>query len=239
MLFRAQLRAIHPPIPFMHANRLIPDNVVWRRAVLLLAACVALAMVASSAALHDALLDVLTVIEKSIKAYPFSGAVLFVVFAALSAMIAFLSVVLVVPAAVVAWGEPVSMVLLWLGWMLGGALSYGVGRGFGRRAVRWFIASDTLLRFEHRVKGNAPCWLVLLLQLALPSEIPGYLLGLAKYPLGRYLLVLGIAELPYTLATVHLGAGFVERRSGIIVSVGISIACVSVVAVYLLRRVLR
>ena len=87
--------------------------------------------------------------------------------------------------------------------------------------------------------GEAPFWLVLLLQLALPSEIPGYVLGLARYSFPRYLLALSLAELPYTVATVYLGTAFLERRGAVILAAGLSVALLSVVAFYLLRRVMR
>lgn len=60
---------------------------------------------------------------------------------------------------------------------------------------------------------------VLLFQLALPSEIPGYLLGLARYPLPRYLAALMLAELPYAVGTVLLGIGFVNRDTTTLVAV--------------------
>jgi uncharacterized membrane protein YdjX (TVP38/TMEM64 family) len=87
------------------------------------------------------------------------------------------------------------------------------------------------------VQRGAPFWVVLALQLALPSEIPGYLLGLARYPFTRYLLALGIAELPYSVATIYLGTSLLENRSTMVVAIGASIAVLSVAAFHILRHI--
>jgi uncharacterized membrane protein YdjX (TVP38/TMEM64 family) len=215
------------------------DQVVWRRAVILVALCVALAALAAAEDVHEALLEALIVAEGAIRQHALAGASLFVILAAVSAMFTFVSVAIIVPAAVFAWGEAVSMSLLWLGWILGGAATYSIGRWLGRRVVRWVGTNPALYRFEHQIRRKSPFWLVLLLQLALPSEIPGYVLGLARYSFPRYLLALGLAELPYTVATVYLGASFLERRGAVILAAGLSIALLSVVAFYLLRQVMR
>jgi uncharacterized membrane protein YdjX (TVP38/TMEM64 family) len=39
----------------------------------------------------------------------------------------------------------------------------------------------------------------------MPSEIPGYVLGLLRYPFARYLAILALAELPYAIGTIFLG----------------------------------
>jgi uncharacterized membrane protein YdjX (TVP38/TMEM64 family) len=214
-------------------------GVVWRRAAILALLCVALAAVAASASLHAALLDVLVASKEVIVRHPVQGALLFVLLAAVSAMFAFVSIAIIVPVAVFVWGESLSMLLLWLGWILGGAIAYGIARFLGRPVVRWLTADTTLRRVERRIHPDMPFGLVLLFQLGLPSEIPGYVLGLARYPFGKYLLALALSELPYTIATVYLGAGFVSARSGVVLAIGLSIAALSVGAFYLLRTRLR
>lgn len=208
---------------------------VWRRAAALVALCLALAAIASSEDLHAALLEVLQAVERIIKGHPVLGATLFVVFAAVSAMIAFVSVAVIVPVAIYTWGQGASILLLWLGWILGGACAYGIARFLGRRVVHWLTAEEGLRRLESAVNSQTPLSLVLLLQLALPSEIPGYLLGLVRYPLARYLIALAVAELPYALATVVLGASFLERRSGLLLAVGLALVAGSLFAFQRLR----
>lgn len=214
-------------------------GVVWRRAAILALLCVALAALAASATLHAALLEVLVASKDVIVGHPVQGALLFVLLAAVSAMFAFVSIAIIVPVAVFAWGAPLSMLLLWLGWILGGTTAYGIARFLGRPVVRWLTAATTLRRVERRLHADTPFSLILLFQLGLPSEIPGYVLGLARYPFGKYLLALALAELPYTIATVYLGAGFVGAQSGVVLAVGLSIATLSVGAFYFLRKRMR
>jgi uncharacterized membrane protein YdjX (TVP38/TMEM64 family) len=208
-----------------------------RRAVLLAATCVVLAALASSSVTHDALLRVLGATREIVEQHALLGPLAFVAVAAVSAMFAFVSVAIVVPAAVFAWGTRASIALLWLGWILGGAVTYALGRYVGRRAVRWLTAGRALRTLEQHLAPDTPLWLITLLQLALPSEIPGYVLGLVRYPLGRYLVALAIAELPFTVATVCLGESFVQGRSGLILAIGAAVVLGSLGAVYVARRV--
>jgi uncharacterized membrane protein YdjX (TVP38/TMEM64 family) len=208
---------------------------VWRRAVFLALLCIALAALARSADVHRALLEVLEASREVIVARPVSGALLFVLLAAVSAMFAFVSIAVIIPLAVYVWGNPLSLLLLWTGWILGGATAYAVARYLGRPVVRW-LTDRTLGRIERYLGPTTPFRFVLLFQLGLPSEIPGYVLGLAKYPFAKFMLALAFAELPYTVATVYLGAGFVSARSGIVLGIGFALAGLSVGAFYLLRR---
>jgi uncharacterized membrane protein YdjX (TVP38/TMEM64 family) len=208
----------------------------WRVAALVTLLTVGLALLTLSGAVHSALTKVLNSSHAVIAGYPVLGPVLFVLLAALSAMLAFVSIAVLLPLAVVTWGEPLSIVLLWTGWLLGGVFTYGVGRYLGRAVVRWLAVDSALKKLEDHLGPSTPFGVVLLFQLALPSEIPGYVLGLARYSLFKNLLALGIVELLYTVAAVHLGASFVERRAGMVLATGLTLAVFSVVAFYVLRR---
>jgi len=210
--------------------------VVWRRAAFLALLCIALAAITASTDLHVALLEVLAASRDLIVGHPVLGALLFVLLGAVSAMFFFFSSAILVPVAVYAWGELLTMLMLWLGWTLGGGVAYGIARYFGRPVVRWLMVDRALRRIERRIRPDTPFKYVLLFQLGLPSEIPGYILGLVKYPFGKFLLARALAELPFTIATIYLGAGIVSARSGLLLAVGLAIAALSVVSFYLLRR---
>lgn len=211
-------------------------GVTWRRAAILALLTIGLAVLASSDALHAALIDVLQVVSDIIGTHPVFGAVLFVLFAAASAMLAFVSVAVLLPVVAFAWGEPLSILLLWIGWTLGGALTWAIGRFLGRAVVSWLTADSLLRRLEAHLGPSTPFTVVLLFQLAMPSEIPGYVLGLVRYSFLRYLLVLGFVELLYTVAMVHLGSSFIERSTAGVLVTGIAIASTGLLAVWLLRR---
>jgi uncharacterized membrane protein YdjX (TVP38/TMEM64 family) len=215
-----------------------PDGLPTRLARVLLLALLlgGLALLASSDAFQSALAKVLAMAEPVISNHPFWGASLFVVLSALSAMLAFVSTAVLVPVAVHAWGKALCVFLLWFGWLLGGACAYGIARFWGRPAIRRLTSSRTLARYEQRLTQHAPFGLVLLFQLAVPSEVPGYVLGLARYGLHRYLAALALAELPYAVGTVYLGASFLERQLFVLIGVGVFGILFSAWALHTLRK---
>ena len=184
------------------------------------------AIVATSDTLHALLIRILAAAEPVMAAHPISGAALFVLLSAASAMLAFFSSAVLVPAAVYAWGEAASIALLWLGWILGGLTAYAVGRRVGRRMVNSLISGKTLA-YADWVSARAPFGLILLFQLALPAEIPGYVLGIVRYNLSKYLLALALAELPYAVGTVYLGSSLVEQRTVMLASLAATVAVFS------------
>lgn len=205
------------------------------RALLMVVAVAALLALAWSGTIHQAVLQVFEAAKGIMTGHPVAGPTVFLLLAAMSAMLAFFSSAVLVPAAVYAWGPALSALLLWAGWMLGGLVAYMLAYWLGRPALRWLAPGRSFRRYEERLRREAPFSLVLLFQLAMPSEIPGYVLGLARYPLLRYLAALAIAELPYAVGTMLLGASFVARRLGLILSLG----AVAVLALMFLGRALR
>lgn len=215
------------------------DAHAWGRVFALLVLCVVAALLLSVDRLHGALLQLLAAAEPIILANPLAGAVVFVVLSALSAMLAFFSGVLLVPVAVYSWGQLATMVLLWLGWLLGGICTYAVGRGLGRPLVASIGAIRLLDFYRARLPERLPFSRVLLLQLALPSEIPGYLFGLMRVRFATYLAALALAEVPFAIGTVLIGESIVQQRGWILLVLGMVGIGISVQALLLLRRHLR
>jgi uncharacterized membrane protein YdjX (TVP38/TMEM64 family) len=210
--------------------------ILWRRAATLLLVTAVLAVVASLESLHHVLLDLVHVVDRLIVAHPYLGALAFVGFAAASAMLAFVSSALLVPPALVAWGQLVTFLLLWLGWILGGVAAYTLTRFLGRPVVDRLVAAETRERYANLLSGRMSFGLVLLFQTALPSEIPGYVLGFARYPIAKYLAALSLAELPYAVGTVFLGASLLARRTVPLVALGLLGALLSLTALRALHR---
>ena len=207
-----------------------------RRVWVIILLAVALALVTSFAELHAWMISLLPAAEAIIRERAVLGMVIFVVFAALSAMLAFVSSAVIVPVGVYVWGKAASMLLLWVGWILGGVTAYTLSRYFGRAVVHALLPRPVIERYENLIPRRAPFGFVLLLQLALPSEVPGYLLGLMRYHFWRYIAALALAELPYAVATIYLGAGFIERRIYLLIGVGIAVAVFAGVALHALHR---
>lgn len=210
---------------------------VATRAVVLVSVVAGLIALGSSDSLHESLLGVLEASRGIITAHPVLGPLAFLGLSALSAMLGFVSSAVLVPAAVYAWNAPVTMLLLWVGWTLGGITAYTLASFFGRPVLRWLVPGATLSRYHSLLEKRPSFSSVLLFQLALPSEIPGYLLGLAHYPLAKYLGALMLAELPYAVGTVLLGVGFVERDAMTLLAVcGVGAVALIVIAQMLRRR---
>ncbi len=208
----------------------------WWRAVAVVAICTSLALLLSVDQVYGSLQRVLAVAEPLIADHPLLGAIAFVLLAAMSAILAFFSSALLLPAAVYAWGNPLTLGLLWLGWLLGGLGTYALGRSLRRPQAR---AHKVLSQFEfylERISGEATFALVLLLYLALPSEIPGYLCGYLGVRLRTYVAALAVAELPYAAGAVLLADGAVNRQTGWLVTLGFIGAALSLYALRVLHR---
>jgi uncharacterized membrane protein YdjX (TVP38/TMEM64 family) len=208
----------------------------WRRVLLVLAAVALASFIVLSAAAHDALLQLLEALEHASAGHRARAATLVVLFTALAASVAFVSSWLVVPFAVYTWGPGGALLLVWTGWVLGGAVSYALGRRLGPSVARWLGFGPLLTRYQDQVSSRTPFTLALLVQLALPSEMRGYLFGLGRYPFGRYLLSLGLAELPFGIATIYLGAGVLQRRLAPVLALAAGLVLLSAASWYALHR---
>jgi uncharacterized membrane protein YdjX (TVP38/TMEM64 family) len=208
----------------------------WKRALLLALLLGGLVLLTTSGAFQSALARLLAEAGPVITEHPFWGAALFVLVSALSAMLAFFSSAVLVPVALHTWGKLVTVLLLWVGWIVGGASAYGIARYWGRPVVRRLTSASRLARYEERISQRSSWSLVLLFQLAVPSEIPGYVLGLARYGLRRYLAILALAELPYAVGTVYLGASLLERQTLVLLGLGVLGILFSVWALRTLRK---
>jgi uncharacterized membrane protein YdjX (TVP38/TMEM64 family) len=210
---------------------------MYKRRLFLLGGIVLLAtLLVASDVLYARIDDVLAWAGDLIARHPGGGIIVFVGLAALSAMVAFFSSVLIVPVGVQHWGPLACFGLLWVGWMLGGMAAYGIGRGLGRRAVATLINPRTLERYEAYITANLAFPLVLLFQAALPSEVPGYLLGMLRYRFARYLMALALVELPYALGAVYLGEGFLQRQPLRLIALGLGGVLLSALAYHYLHR---
>jgi uncharacterized membrane protein YdjX (TVP38/TMEM64 family) len=178
-------------------------------------------LIAGSGSLHRAAENAVTLVGSFIGEYPVAGALAFTGLAALSAMLAFFSSALVVPVGIFHWGASLTCFLLWLGWLLGGVASYCIGRFLGGRIMRILTSPSRAQYYQDRISHRAPFGAILLFQAAVPSEIPGYVLGTVRYPFPSYLAALALAELPYAIGAVFLGSGFLRRQYWLIGALGL------------------
>jgi uncharacterized membrane protein YdjX (TVP38/TMEM64 family) len=209
----------------------------WRRTLALLLALAAAVVVVRSRELHAAVNAVFVAAQELILNQSARGMVIFVLFAALSAMVAFFSSAVLVPIGVLTWGSTTTFALLWFGWLLGGVGAYATGRFCGRRVVAWLIREEQLRRYEKRLAAGASFLVILLFQIALPSEVPGYVVGVLRARFSTYLAALALAELPFAAGAVYLGESFIRRERGALAVAGLLLIAASVAAVMAWHRV--
>jgi uncharacterized membrane protein YdjX (TVP38/TMEM64 family) len=184
-----------------------------RRLWIIVVALLVAAVITLSGDLHEWFVGIVAMAEPVISRSPYLGLLIFVLLAALSAVLMFFSSLLLVPIGIQVWGSPACFLLLWLGWFLGGVLTYSIGRFLGRPVVERMLSSDRISYYEQQIPQLRTFQASVMTQLAFPSDIAGYFFGLLKVPAPLYLGGLLVAELPYALGTVFLGAAFVERQS--------------------------
>jgi uncharacterized membrane protein YdjX (TVP38/TMEM64 family) len=161
--------------------------------------------------------------------------VVFVLLAALSAMVAFLSSAVLVPVAIQAWGATTCFVLLWIGWFTGGLAGYAIGRFLGRPAVEFLVRPESLERYESWTRSGKSMVPMLMIQLAIPSDLASYLFGLVRCRFLVFAAALAVAEIPYALGAVYLGTSFLERRILPLAMLGIGGVLISAWAVHRLH----
>jgi uncharacterized membrane protein YdjX (TVP38/TMEM64 family) len=194
---------------------------------------------AASDTLHGKTEAIVVWTENLISQAPLLGMLAFLSLAMLSAMVAFFSSALLAPIAIYAWGKAGCLALLWCGWFLGGVASYCVGRYLGRSVAATIVGSDKIAAWENQVSEHTRFVHILFFQAIVPSEIPGYILGVLRYRMALYLVALGITELPYAIATVYLGDSFLKGEGRVFFLLGIGAIVLAAFVVQIHRRLSR
>jgi len=211
-------------------------NTVNKRILLLGVILIAAALVVKIDILYINIEELIMLAETIISRHPVLGMLIFVLLAIVSAMLAFYSSAFLVPIGVYTWGTTVCFMLLWIGWFIGGVLTFAMGRYLGRPITSKIIGESRFTKFEKQVSKRAKFVHVLLFQAALPSEIPGYVLGTLHYRFVLYLSALALTELPYALGTVYLGSSFLERNNSVFTALAVGAVLISTFLYYLYRR---
>lgn len=175
--------------------------------------------------------------EAIMKAHPVMGAAVFFLFAALSAMLAFASSVVLVPAANLVWGKLFTFLLLWGGWVAGAVVAFGIGRVARPLLVRLGY-EEKLNKYQQFVSRRMNFWTTVVFCLAVPSEIPGYLLGGLHYPFLKFVGAIALAESMYALGIVIAGQSLITAKPLTFVLITV-VLIVMVMSARLLLRTLK
>ena len=75
-----------------------------------------------------------------------------------------------------------------------------------------------------------------MIQLAIPSDVAGYVFGIVRCRPAVFLTALALAEIPYALGAVYLGVGFLTGNLVLLGTLGLAGAGLSLLALARLRR---
>lgn len=169
----------------------------------------------SSVLLQDYFQEAAVFLQNYGQTYPYLSILIFIGLSVLSAMFISFSSIWLVPAAVVLWSNPLTVLFLLSSWLIGAFFSYLIGRYGGYPIIRKFVSAKRVSYYEHLISERLGFWIIFLFRLTLPSEIPGYILGIARYPFAKYFLITFLAELPYAIYTVYAIDSIINKKPGI------------------------
>lgn len=213
----------------------IPHRRLLRHLVSVGIVIIVVGIISASTTLHNYADALIVWSEAVIAERPYLGMAVFIGMAMLSAMVAFFSSAVFVPVAIYAWGNVTTFILLWSGWLLGGIASFCIGRFLGRKVAATLIGEEKIAGWQSRFDQHSRFVHILLFQAIVPSEIPGYVLGILRYRFALYLLALAVTELPYVVGVIYLGEYFLQGQSLAILLLGIAVVTLGVLLIRLRR----
>ncbi len=206
-----------------------------KKKLILLAVALAVILIFwSSIVLQEEYGQLVGFFESYVTVRPVLSIFVFLILTAFSVMFFFFSSVLLVPVAISVWGSLMTILLLLIGWFLGAIFSYLLGRYGGYPILKYFISSRKLDYYNNLFSESSSFFLIFLLRFTLPSEIPGYALGIIRFNFLKYLLITVLAEIPYALVAVYAIEAILSHNP---VALG-SIIFVWLLAAILLARLL-
>ncbi|MFZ2299726.1 MAG: VTT domain-containing protein [Candidatus Moraniibacteriota bacterium] len=158
------------------------------------------------------LYDAIFWVENLIHTQPLLGAASFVLLSALSAILAFASSIPLVPSAILVWGMPLTFFLLLSGWVFGSIITYWVGVWFARPTLAFLITEEKLVRYEKLASAKTRFWMILVFCLAVPSEIPGLILGAMRYSFAKFIAAVILAETVYAFGSVLIAQNILDKE---------------------------
>jgi uncharacterized membrane protein YdjX (TVP38/TMEM64 family) len=166
--------------------------------------------------------------------HPVTGAAVFFLFAAISAMLALTSSAVLVAPANLVWGKLITFLRLWGGWIAGAIAAFGIG-SVARPLLARLGYQKKLNEYQQFVSRRMKFWTTVLFCIAVPSEIPGYLLGGLRYPFWKFLGAIAIAESIYAFGVVIAGQSLLKARPLTLLFTVTTLIVIGVVARKLLR----
>ncbi|MCX6765751.1 MAG: VTT domain-containing protein [Candidatus Moranbacteria bacterium] len=175
-----------------------------KKIFLILSVLAALALIIfCSSYLYNVVLSSIGYLGDYLKENKFFGGILFIGISAFSVLLSPFSSVPLVPSAVLAWGNFLTFLLLFTGWIIGGIVAYLVGSYSREKLIERFVSFEKIEYYKERISPRSQFWLVFFFRLAVPSEVASYTLGIIRYDFEKYLLATILAELPFAIFVIY------------------------------------
>jgi len=213
---------------------------MWKkRSILLLVGLLALVVgifLISYSETFRSLIDSITVWAKDLMAAnPLLGALVFFLFSMFSAMLAFASSAALVPPANLVFGKFITFLLLWGGWLSGALLAYQIGR-LARPLLMRLGYKEKIEKYQEYVGRRTKFWMVLLFCFAVPSEIPGYVLGGIHYSFWKFVIAMAVSEGIYAVLIVLAGESLLSDNPVTLIVIIGALILIGAVAGVLFRK---
>lgn len=169
--------------------------------------------------------------------FPLLAYALFFGLAVVSTLVSPFSSVALVPFAIELWGTLTTLILLLMGWIVGGMIAYYLGKHVAYKILRIILPSSFEF-YSRQVSKKTKFWMALLFRAATPSEI-GYLFGIIKYDFSKYLLATIISEIPYAILAVYVSNALIAKNVLIFLSLGLLLLAIMITSLYFLHKKLK
>jgi len=136
------------------------------------------------------------------------------IYIGLSALAVMLSPFSVVPFSIIAislWGKALTLLYVMIGSLLGASIAYAIGAQAIHRLMKFLIPAEKIRRYTEIINDKSSFLLVSLFFLAMPAEVPAYVLGAGRYSYWKFILAATIAYLPFELLAIYAGDAFLHR----------------------------
>lgn len=164
---------------------------------------------------------------------------IFIGISALATMVSSFIRVLPVPIAIIIWGNVPAMLYLLAGWLIGDALSYIIGYSAGNPLVKKFVSLDKIDYYREKIPPRAQFRLILFFVIAMPAEIPNYVLGIIRYDFAKYFIATIFSEAIYTFLAVRTGQALVQQNFIFFATTVVLLVCIFSYAYHLFNKHLR
>lgn len=180
--------------------------------------------------------NAVSAVEAYITEHQILGIGAFTGLAALSAMLSPFSSVPLVPFAVAIWGKALTLLFLLSGWLLGGALTYVIGRYAFYALLGHLIPFEKIEAYRKKIPPDSEFLIVVFFRVISPADLPGYVLGSVRYNFGKYMLATLIAETFLAVVTVFASQAFIAQNPVELILWVLGATALVISAIYLFRK---